>query len=411
MQGTSECAGQEDQKMKPAIRNKPKHRSPDEAGVASFREAAAARQGDLLAMLEDLVNLESPSDDKAAVDRCSALVEQHCLGLGGRVRWHRRKQFGDLLEVRFGKVRRGVRPIMLLGHLDTVWPLGTLATMPFRIGDGRVWGPGVLDMKAGVAMALTAIRILQERDLLGRPLGLLLNSDEEVGSPSSRAVTEKLAAECEAVFVLEPAQGLEGAYKTARKGVGDFKVRVTGVAAHSGIDFARGHSAIAELARQIERIGTFTDVARGITVNAGVIGGGTRSNVVAAEAWAHVDVRIARASDAGKIERKFRSLRAFDKGCRIEVVGGMNRPPMERTAGTVALYKKAATLAAGLGFTLKEAATGGGSDGNFTSALGVPTLDGMGAVGDGAHARHESVVIEHLTPRTALLEAMLADQS
>jgi len=258
-------------------------------------------------------------------------------------------------------------------------------------------------------MAMTAIAILQEQKKLTRPVIMLLNSDEEVGSNVSRPVTEKLAKQCEAVYVLEPAQGLGGAYKTARKGVGNYSIRVRGVASHSGVDFERGHSAIVELARQIERITQFTELDRGITVNVGTVQGGTRSNVVAAEAQAEVDIRIAKAKDEARIEKRFRSLRVFDSKCSLHVEGGLNRPPMERTRGTVALYKRAAAHAHALGFVLEEAATGGGSDGNFTSALGVPTLDGMGAVGEGAHAAHESLLLEHMAPRTALLAAMLAD--
>lgn len=371
--------------------------------------SALRQQQSMLNFLRAMVEIESPSDDKAAVDRCAAFVAEKCATLGGRVRMHRQKTFGDLLEARFGPQKSKKKPLLLLGHLDTVWPLGTLLDMPFRIADGRVCGPGVLDMKAGVAMALSAIAILQEQKKLARPVVMLLNSDEEVGSFVSRPVTEKLAQQCEAVYVLEPAQGLAGAYKTARKGVGNYSVRVEGVAAHSGVDFERGHSAVIELARQIERITGFTELDRGITVNVGTIQGGTRSNVIAAEAKAEVDVRIARAKDAARIEQRFRSLRVFDSKCSLHVEGGLNRPPMERTRGTIALYKRAATYARALGFELEEAATGGGSDGNFTSALGVPTLDGMGAVGEGAHAAHESLLLDHMAPRTALLAAMLAD--
>jgi glutamate carboxypeptidase len=206
--------------------------------------------------------------------------------------------------------------------------------------------------------------------------------------------------------VLEPAQGL--AYKTARKGVGQYDVRVTGVSSHSGVDFERGHSAVLELAKLVQTISGFTDLSIGRTVNCGVIGGGTRPNVVAQSAWAEVDVRIANASDAARIEKLFRSLKVSDPNCRLEITGGLNRPPMERKSGTIALFKRAQGLAAELGFELNEASTGGGSDGNFTAALGVPTLDGMGAVGEGAHAVHEHVLIEHLVPRTALLAALLA---
>lgn len=377
--------------------------------VRTLADAARDSQRTTLDFLKAMVEIESPSDDKAAVDRCVALVANKCTELGGRVRQHRQKAFGDLLEARFGPAKSKQKPVLLLGHLDTVWPLGTLHSMPFRIAKDRVWGPGVLDMKAGVAMALSAIAILQKQKRLTRPVWMLLNSDEEVGSNVSRPLTEKLAQQCEAVYVLEPAQGLAGAYKTARKGVGNYGIRVEGVAAHSGVDFERGHSAITELARQIERITGFTELDRGITVNVGTVQGGTRSNVIAAEAHAEVDVRIAKAKDAARIEKRFRSLRVFDSKCSLHVEGGLNRPPMERTPGTVALYKRAAAHARVLGFELTEAATGGGSDGNFTSALGVPTLDGMGAVGEGAHAAHESLLLEHMAPRTALLAAMLAD--
>ena len=261
-------------------------------------------------------------------------------------------------------------------------------------------------MKSGVVMALAALNALKENNL-ARPVTLLLNSDEEVGSPVSRPITERLALGSAAVFVLEPAQGL--AYKTARKGVGHYDVQVSGVAAHSGVDFERGHSAVLELARQIQTISNFTNLARKLTVNCGVIAGGTRSNVVASTAHTEVDVRIAKASDAARVDKLFRGLRCTDPACKLTITGGINRPPMERKPGTVALYKQARRLAAGLGFQLDEAATGGGSDGNFTAALGVPTLDGLGAVGEGAHAAHESVVIEHLVPRTALLAALIAN--
>jgi glutamate carboxypeptidase len=265
-------------------------------------------------------------------------------------------------------------------------------------------------MKAGVAMALTAIEYLLEKNMLDRPLVLLLVSDEEVGSTVSRSLTEKLARECEAVYVLEPAQGLAGAYKTARKGVGQYTIHVKGVAAHSGVDFENGHSAIQELAWQIGVIEGFTELRRGITVNVGTIQGGTRSNVVAAEATAEVDVRIAKAVDEARVDYRFRKLRVRNERCVLIVEGGLNRPPMERTRETARLFRQAATLAETMGFELQEAATGGGSDGNFTSALGVPTLDGMGAVGEGAHAMHESVVLKDLAPRTALLAAMLLKQ-
>ncbi len=367
--------------------------------------AVTAQSAWLTETLRTLVEIESPSDNKAAVDAAVRFVATLAGNSGGRVKLHKQRHLGDVLEVRFGPRHGSRKPTLLLGHLDTVWPLGTLKTMPWRQHDGRFYGPGVLDMKAGVVMALAAIRSLQQLGV-GCPITLLLNSDEEIGSPVSRAITERLALASAAVLVLEPAQGL--ACKTARKGVGDYHLNVTGVASHSGVDFERGHSAILELARLLQTVAGFTDLRIGRTVNPGVISGGTRSNVVAQHAYADIDVRIAKASDAAKVDKLFRSLRCVDPACKLEITGGLNRPPMERKPGTAALYKRAHTLAAELGFELNEAATGGGSDGNFTAALGVPTLDGLGAIGEGAHAAHESVVIEHFVPRTALLAAMLA---
>jgi glutamate carboxypeptidase len=355
--------------------------------------------------IQELVQQESPSEDRQAVNAAMALAEHWAREHGARIKRHRQREFGDVLELRFGPSRSKHKPVLLLGHLDTVWPIGMLKKMPWRVLEGRYWGPGVLDMKAGVVMAFAALDTLREMKLL-RPATLLLNSDEEVGSPISRAITERLARESAAVLVLEPAQGL--AYKTARKGVGQYYVEVTGVGAHSGVDFEKGHSAILELAKQVQTISGFTNLERKLTVNCGVIAGGTRSNVVASQAWTEVDVRIAKASDAAYVEKLFRGLKVSDPHCKLTITGGINRPPMERTPGTIALFKKARSIAAELGFVLEEAATGGGSDGNFTAALGVPTLDGMGAVGDGAHAAHESAVIEHLIPRTALLAAMIA---
>jgi glutamate carboxypeptidase len=355
--------------------------------------------------LYELVLQESPSEDPPAVNAAMGLAERWGRQLGARAKRHKQREFGDVLELRFGPSRSTRKPVLLLGHLDTVWPMGTLANMPWREAEGRYWGPGVLDMKAGVVMALAAISTLREMKST-RPVTLLLNSDEEVGSPISRPITERLALESAVVFVLEPAQGL--GYKTARKGVGQYHVQVTGVGAHSGVDFERGHSAVLELAKLVQTISSFTNLQRKLTVNCGVVAGGTRSNVVASSAYAEVDVRIAKASDAPYVEKLFRGLKVSDPDCKLTITGGINRPPMERKAGTIALFKKAHALAAELGFVLDEAATGGGSDGNFTAALGVPTLDGMGAVGDGAHAAHESVVIEHVVPRTALMAAMIA---
>ena len=369
---------------------------------------ARRKQPALLELARQLVLAESPSDDKTSVDACVSLTAQHIQALGGRVKLHRQRSYGNVLEARFGprQTKSAAKPILLLGHLDTVWPLGTLKSMPCRIADGRLYGPGTLDMKVGVAMALTAVEMLTEANLLHREIILLLNSEEELGSPVSRPISERLAAECAAVYVLEPAQGL--AYKTARKGTGNWRIEIQGIAAHAGVDFEKGASALSELARVIEKVSTWTDLKRGLTVSVGLAGGGSKTNVIPASAWAEVDVRIARKADGPRIERKFASLKPTDKRCTLTVTGGINRPPMERTRGTVRLYQQARTLAAELGLDLPEAATGGASDGNFTSAIGIPTIDGMGAVGEGAHAMHESIVIDQLAPRTALLAALLA---
>ncbi|MFZ1014614.1 MAG: M20 family metallopeptidase [Terracidiphilus sp.] len=381
--------------------------SPDRVPMRALLAGARRKEPALLDLARALVRAESPSDEKASVDACTALAAERARALGGVVRMHRQKKFGDVLEARFGARSSRIMAgrVLLLGHLDTVWPLGTLRQMPCRVRDGRLCGPGTLDMKVGVAMALTAIELLTEAGVLEREIVLLLNSDEEVGSPVSRPITERIASQCEAVFVLEPAQGL--AYKTARKGTRNWRIEIDGVAAHAGVDFAKGASALRELARTIETVSGWTDLKRGLTVSVGTAGGGSKTNVIPAEAWAEVDVRIARQSDGPRIERKFAGLRAVDKRCTLRVTGGVNRPPMERTRRTGMLYEKARVLASELGFALGEAATGGASDGNFTSALGIPTLDGMGAVGEGAHASHESVVIEHLAQRTALLAGML----
>ncbi len=367
---------------------------------------ARRKERALVDLARRLVLAESPSDSKPAVDACATLAGAYAQSIGGRVKSHRQRAVGDVLEVRFGPKSRAAKPVLLLGHLDTVWPLGSLQSMPWRVRNGRLLGPGALDMKTGVAMALTAIELLAEADLLTREIVMLLNSDEEVGSSASRPITERLARRSAAVYVLEPAQGL--AYKTARKGTGNWRIEVKGVGAHAGVDFEKGANALLELAHAIEIVSAWTDLNRGLTVSAGVAGGGTKNNVVPSEAWAEVDVRFARRADAPLIARKFTALKPADKRCTLIVTGGVNRPPMERSRGTVELYRKARTFAAELGIVLEEASTGGGSDGNFTAALGIPTLDGMGAVGEGAHARHESVFVEHLAPRTAVLAAMLA---
>src|SRR5579883_2982879 len=376
-----------------------------------FLRFARSTEAGIIGSIRELVECESPSDDPPSVNRFVDLLESRLQPVG-RVRTFRGGRFGRHLRCEFqlpGPRRKQPGDILALAHSDTVWPLGTLAQMPFRQGEGRLWGPGVLDMKSGIVFFLYAIRALRELDIpVARRVVLQVNADEEVGSESSRPLTEEAARRSAAVLVLEPGTGLEGKLKTARKGVGGYTVSVKGRASHAGVDFENGASAIVELARQLERIANFTDLKRGLTVNPGVISGGTRTNVVAAEARAEVDIRVARLKDAPALDKKFRGLRPFDKRCSIQVEGGLNRPPMERTPAIGRLFAKARALAKSLGVELEESATGGGSDGNFTAALGVPTLDGLGGVGEGAHALNESILINRIADRTALLALLVS---
>jgi glutamate carboxypeptidase len=371
---------------------------------------AQRRRKEIVALIRELVECESPSFEPGAVNRFVDLLSD-VVPSGTRLKTFPGGQFGRHLVCEFdlpGKPKQG--RLLALGHSDTVWPPGTLATMPFRQKKGRLWGPGVYDMKSGIAFFLYAIRILRDLDVpVKRKVMLQINSDEEVGSESSRPLTERNAQSSVAVLVLEPSTGLEGKLKTARKGIGGYSVTVRGKATHSGLDFEGGASAVLELARQIERIAAFTDLKRGVTVNPGVIAGGTRTNVVAAEARVELDMRVLRLKDAAVIDRKFRALRPIDKRCTIEVSGGLNRPPLERSPAIVHLFHKARELARGMGVELAESTSGGGSDGNFTAALGVPTLDGLGAVGEGAHALNESILIDRIADRTALLAKLVAE--
>lgn len=319
---------------------------------------------------------------------------------------HLQKKAGNHLQVHLRGDRKG-SPILLLGHYDTVHELGTLKSMPWREQKGCLYGPGVFDMKSGIVQMMFAIRALSEvRKGLPRPLTVLLVSDEEEGSLTSRAITEKIANRSSGVLVCEPS-GPGGALKTARKGVGAFKITVTGKASHAGLDFEKGHNAIVELGHQIQAVSRLTDLRRGITLSVGVIRGGTRTNVVPALAEAEVDLRIARMRDGASMERRIRQLRPVNKHCQLTIGGGVNRPPLERSKQVVRLFQQAQRIARELGFPLGEIAVGGGSDGNFTAGLGIPTLDGLGAVGEGAHAPHESVVAAELPRRAALLAGLI----
>jgi glutamate carboxypeptidase len=310
------------------------------------------------------------------------------------------------ISLREGRVATG--QITVLGHLDTVYPLGTLAKMPFRVAAGRAWGPGTFDMKGGLVIALFAVDALRvAEDWPRKPVVFLWTSDEEIGSGTSRKLIESEARRSDAVLVLEPSLGRDGLLKTSRKGVGSAELIVTGRAAHAGINPQDGVNAVHEMALQIERLMKMNDPRRGITVQATVISGGTVSNVVPDHARVQVDVRFSHLADARTLDQKLHSLRPILKGAKLEVRGGVNRPPLERTPGVRALFQRAQSLMRECGLDLGEAATGGGSDGNFTSALGIPTLDGLGAVGDGAHTPREHIVIRKLPERAALLAALL----
>ncbi len=364
-----------------------------------------ARQPWLLETIETLVRLESPTTDKAAVDRCGAELSRRLVAIGARVQRLPRQDAGDHVLAEFGC---GTRQVLLLAHLDTVWPVGQLARMPLHVADGRLAGPGVYDMKAGLAIGMLAAQaLLDEAPSMPGRIVMLCTTDEETGSASSRAVIEDEARRSEAVLVLEPSLP-GGGVKTSRKGCGVFELRVAGVPAHAGIEPGRGASAVHELARQVLALEQFRDAARGITINVGTIAGGTRTNVVAADARAGVDVRVDRLDDLTRVEHAIRALRPHLDGTSLTITGAIDRPPMERTPAVVNLYQQAKDVAAGLGRLLDEGGTGGGSDGNLTAALGVPTLDGLGATGGGAHALDEHVVVGDLPWRAALVAGLMA---
>lgn len=357
----------------------------------------------LLETIETLVRLESPTNDKAAVDRCGVELADRLAALGGRVRRVASTRAGDHLRAEFGS---GTGQVLILGHFDTVWDVGQIARMPLRRDGDKLFGPGVFDMKTGIAMGMLATRAVLELAPPAKRLVMLWSTDEETGSQTSRGLIEAEAARSEAVLVLEPALP-GGALKTSRKGCGEYDLVVHGVSAHAGVDPSKGVSAIRELARQVLAIETLHDLERGVSLNVGIISGGSRVNVVPEQARARIDARAPTAADAGRVDAAIRALTPHLPGARLEISGGFGRPPMERTEGVAKLYALAQAAAADLGTTIDEGSTGGGSDGNFCAALGIPTLDGLGAIGDGAHALHEHVVVPALVPRTALIAALL----
>jgi glutamate carboxypeptidase len=373
--------------------------------VTDLGSACEAHRPWLLDFTRALVGCESPSTDRAALEACAAVLSSWLTEAGASVG---RLPGGETADHVLAEWPGDGPAVLLLGHFDTVWPIGQLARMPLREADGRLFGPGVLDMKAGLAIAGLAARAVAERLApASRPrVSLLATADEEVGSRASREAIERLARTSAAVLVLEPALP-GGAVKTARKGVGEFEVLFHGVSSHAGASPGEGASAILALAHAVLALDALNDPSRGLSVNVGVVEGGTRSNVVAERARAIVDVRIATAADAAVVEAAIAALRPTDPRVRVEVRGGINRPPMVRSTGVARLYDLACEVGRDLGQTIGEGATGGASDGNFTAALGVPTLDGLGAIGDGPHALHEHVVIDALPGRAALVAGLI----
>ena len=361
-------------------------------------------------LLGQFVGAESPSLDKAAVDKFGQMIAAEWKLRGTKVAFLRQAKRGDHIRAEWNPHthrRTKKDQILVLGHLDTVYGIGTITESPFRIVRGRAWGPGTFDMKGGLVIALFAVEaLIAAGSMPNKRIVFLWTSDEEIGSQSSQSIIEREAKRSDAVLVLEPALGLTGSVKTGRKGVGEIELIVTGRAAHAGLNPEDGVNAIQEIALQIARISRWNRPGRGISVNAGLIEGGTRTNVIPEHARVVIDLRASRPADMLALEQQFRALQpVFPRG-KLKVRGGFNRPPMERKM-SAALYAKACKLANEMGMTLGEAHVGGGSDGNFTAAVGVPTLDGLGAVGEGAHSPRENIVISKLPERAALLAGLL----
>lgn len=359
----------------------------------------------LIDVVSALVLAESPSHDKSAVDGCGRLLADVLSRHGGRVTVHPRESAGDHLSADFGP-SAGPR-VLLLTHFDTVWPLGQLERMPLHERAGLLYGPGIYDMKAGIGIGLLAVRAWLDSQPSSGRVSMLCTTDEEIGSRSSRTLIEDEARRSDAVLVLEPSLP-GGVLKTARKGCGDFSLRVHGRSAHAGVDPTKGVNAIAELAHHILALQNMTDMSRGVSVTVTVVEGGSRTNVVPESAVAHIDARAPTMADAARVTRAIEALVPVLADARLEVQGGFGRPPLERTEGVARLFGLAQQAGASLGIEVAEGSTGGGSDGNFTAALGVPTLDGLGAIGDGAHALHEHVEVASLPSRAALVAELIS---
>ncbi|HLT21108.1 MAG TPA: M20 family metallopeptidase [Thermomicrobiales bacterium] len=374
---------------------------------ARIPEMAQQRYQDTLDLLKQIVELESPSNEKQAVDKLVDFLQGELERRDAEVERVAQAETGDLLIARWPGDDR--EPLFVMTHIDTVWPVGTLERLPWKVEGDVARGPGIYDMKASVAMMLTAIDILKDLGHTGRPIVWLINTDEEIGSPGSREYIERYAKESAYVLCLEPPVPPDDALKTERKGVGMFNMKVRGRAAHAGADHQNGISAIEELARQIQWLHSLTDYDKGTTVNVGVISGGTKRNVVAAEAEALIDLRVTTMAEAERMVPLIKSAKAQLEGATVEIHGDLNRPPMERSPHVLAAFERAQEIARTIGQEVVESSTGGGSDGNFTAALGVPTIDGLGCPGDGAHAETEHIQLPKVAPRTALITALLAD--
>jgi glutamate carboxypeptidase len=362
-----------------------------------------------IALLKRLVEIESPSHEKAAVDQVGALLADHCSRLGGQVKFHAATDAGDTLEVSFSPALGGDKGmILLLAHMDTVHPIGTIKSMPFTHTGDRITGPGVLDMKGGIAVALSALEGLMAEGLLSHPVKILFTSDEETGSRTSRGLIESLAACSQLVLVLEPGMS-DGAVKTWRKGVGEYSIRAFGRAAHAGADHQLGRNAIQEVSHQVIAIQALTDYAKDTTLNVGLIHGGTASNVVPQEARVEVDLRVMQPGEADRIHAALQGLKPVIDGTRLEITGGLNRPPMPFDSLMQATFNQAKTIAAGIGMTLTAGGTGGASDANFVAPLGIPVLDGLGPIGDEAHSEREFILTHSLVERARLLAALIRE--
>lgn len=372
--------------------------------VESILELTTQKRSQIKSLVKELVEIESPSNNKEAVDRVGRRILQELKELGSEIRIIKQNMVGDQILASWG---HGPGGILVMCHMDTVFDLGTLKTRPFREQDGKLFGPGVEDMKAGIAILLTVLRIFNEQNLWpNRPIKVLFNSDEETGSTTSRAIIENEAKNAEIVFCLEPALPT-GEIKTARKGIGEIQVKVSGVAAHAGSDHQKGRNAIEELAHHILSAQKLTDYAQGTTVNVGVMAGGTRVNVVPEEAHAEIDFRVTTGEEYKRLEEWTKNLSSVMDGTTVKGTISLNRPPMPRDALMARTFVKAKKIAREIGLELTEGSAGGGSDANFIAPLGVAVLDGLGAVGDGAHSDREYIIEESLVLRAALLAALM----